>query len=163
MSIRLKDQDKAKDLFLTNTSHEFRTPLNGIIHMTQAVLEETASQISLQQQANLSLVVAIAQRLSVLVTDILDFERIKNNNIKLSLTPIELHSAIDSVIDVFRHINKNSQVILANSVPRELPSVIADENRLRQILYNLIGNALKFTASGSVSISAERHDDHLHV
>lgn len=163
MSIRLKDQDKAKDLFLTNTSHEFRTPLNGIIHMTQAVLEETASQISLQQQANLSLVVAIAQRLSVLVTDILDFERIKNNNIKLSLTPIELHSAIDSVIDVFRHINKNSQVILANSVPRELPSVIADENRLRQILYNLIGNALKFTASGSVSISAERHVDHLHV
>ena len=163
MSIKLKEQDKAKDLFLTNTSHEFRTPLNGIIHMTQAVLEEPAGQISLQQQKNLALVVSIAQRLSVLVTDILDFEKIKSNNINLTLKPIELRTAIESVIDVFRHINRNSQVSLTNRVPSGLPPVMADENRLRQVLYNLIGNAVKFTVSGGVSVNAEIHEGKMHV
>ena len=163
MSIKLKEQDKAKDLFLTNTSHEFRTPLNGIIHMTQAVLEEPSGQMSPQQQANLSLVVTIAQRLSILVTDILDFEKIKNNNINLALKPIELHAAVESVIDVFRHINKNNQVTMINCVSRGLPPVMADENRLRQILYNLIGNALKFTVSGDVSVNAERFEEEIHI
>ena len=163
MSIKLKEQDKAKDLFLTNTSHEFRTPLNGIIHMTQTVLEEPSGQMSPQQQANLSLVVSIAKRLSLLVTDILDFEKIKNNNINLSLKPIELHAAVESVFDVFRHINKNNQVTLINGVSRGLPPVMADENRLRQILYNLIGNALKFTVSGDVSVNAERCEGKIHI
>lgn len=163
MSIKLKEQDKAKDLFLTNTSHEFRTPLNGIIHMTQAVLDESEIQISPQQQANLLMVVSTARRLSDLVTDILDFERIKNNNVNLTMKPIDLYTAIESVLDVFRHIHKNSQVNLINRVSQELPRVLADENRLRQVLYNLIGNALKFSASGDVSVSAERLEGELHV
>jgi signal transduction histidine kinase len=158
MSVKLQEQDKAKDIFLTNTSHEFRTPLNGIIHMTQAVLEEPAGSMTPQQQEKLSLVVAIAQRLSILVTDILDFEKIKTNDISLNIKPIELHTAVDSVVEVFRHINKNSQVNLTNRVPIEMRPVMADENRLRQVLYNLIGNALKFTSNGEISVSAKVDD-----
>ncbi|HWR30472.1 MAG TPA: ATP-binding protein, partial [Negativicutes bacterium] len=110
-----------------------------------------------------ALVVAIAQRLSILVTDILDFEKIKNNDINLTLKPIELRTAVDSVLDVFRHINKNSQLRLMNQVPLDLPPVQADENRLRQVLYNLIGNALKFTANGEISVSAEIDEGRLCV
>ena len=155
MTVKLREQDKAKDIFLTNTSHEFRTPLHGIIHMTQAVLDDSAGKLPPRQQENLALVVSIAQRLSVLVTDILDFEKIKNNDITLSFKPVEPHTAVDSVLDVFRHIHTGSQVKLVNRVPHGLPLVKADENRLRQVLYNLIGNAMKFTASGEVAVTSE--------
>ncbi len=161
MSVKLQEQDKAKDLFLTNTSHEFRTPLNGIIHMTQAVLEEPAGSMTPQQQEKLSLVVSVAQRLSLLVTDILDFEKIKNNEISLALKPVDLHTAIDSVLDVFRHINQNSQVFLTNQATNGLPPVMADENRLRQVLYNLIGNAFKFTANGEISVTTVVDNDRI--
>lgn len=163
LSIRLKEQIALKDTFLTNTSHEFRTPLHGIIHMTQAVLEDSAGKITSQQQENLSLVVSVAQRLSILVTDILDFEKIKNNDISLYLKPIELRAAVDTVLEVFRHIARGSQVNLVNRVPYGLPLVKADENRLRQVLYNLIANALKFTASGEVSVNAVLHEDMLSI
>ena len=162
MSIKLKEQDKAKDLFLTNTSHEFRTPLHGIIHMAQAVLEDSACKITPQQQENLSLVVSIAQRLSLMITDLLDFEKIKNNDLSLNFKSVEPCSAVDSVLDVFRHIHKGGQVKLVNRVPCGLPLVVADENRLRQVLYNVIGNALKFTASGEVAVTAVIQEDMLH-
>ena len=163
MSVKLREQDKAKDLFLTNTSHEFRTPLHGIIHMTQAVLADSSAKITPQQQENLSLVVSIAQRLSFMVTDLLDFEKIKNNDINLNFEPIEPCSAVNSVLDVFRHIHKGSRISLVNRVPPGLPPVEADENRLRQVLYNLIGNALKFTVSGEVAVTAVIHEDMLHL
>ncbi len=163
LSIRLKEQNALKDTFLANTSHEFRTPLHGIIHMAQAVLEDSACKITSQQQENLSLVVSIAQRLSILVTDILDFEKIKNNEISLYLKPIEPRAAVDSVLEVFRHITKGGQVNLVNRVPYGLLPAKADENRLRQILYNLIGNALKFTASGEISVNASIHEEMLYI
>ena len=163
LSMRLKEQNELKDRFLTNTAHEFRTPLHGIIHMAQAVLEDAASKFSPQQQEKLSLVVSSAQRLSILVTDILDFEKIKNNDIRLSLKPIELQTAVSLVLDVFHHMNRNTQVVLVNRVPYGLPPVQADENRLRQILYNLVGNALKFTSCGEIAISAQIHEDKLFV
>lgn len=163
MSIRLREQDKVKDVFLANTSHEFRTPLHGIIHMTQAALEDSACKITSQQQENLSLVVSIAQRLSILVTDILDFEKIKNNEIILYIKPINPRAAVDSVLEVLRHIAKDTQVNLTNRIPHGLPPVMADENRLRQVLYNLIGNALKFTANGEVFVNAEIHEDKLNI
>ena len=163
LSMRLQEQNELKDTFLTNTAHEFQTPLHGIIHMAQAVLEDSACNISSQQMEKLSLVVSSAQRLSILVTDILDFEKIKNNEIRLNLKPNEIQTTVNSVLDIFRHMNKNSQIILVNRVPHGLPQVQADENRLRQILYNLIGNALKFTVGGEIAVDAEMHEDKIHV
>jgi len=163
MSIRLKEQDKMKDAFLANTSHEFRTPLHGIIHMAQAVLEDSACKITSQQQGNLSMVVDMAQRLSLLVTDILDFEKIKNNDISLYLKPIEPGAAVDTVLEVFRHIGKGEPVNLVNHIPQGLFAVMADENRFRQVLYNLIGNALKFTTRGEISVNGIVQEDMLSI
>ena len=163
LSIRLTEQNALKDTFLANTSHEFRTPLHGIIHMTEAVLEHSAGSMAPQQQEKLSLVVTIARRLSVLVTDILDFEKIKNNELSLSLQPVEPRAAVATVLEVLRHIAQGNPVNMVNRVPLGLPPVKADENRLRQILYNLIGNALKFTVSGEVAVSAAIQGDMLHI
>lgn len=163
LSMRLKEQNELKDAFLTNTAHEIQTPLHGIIHMAQAVLEDSTGKISSQQQEKLALVTSSAQRLSILVTDILDFEKIKNNEIRLNLKPNDIHTTVNSVLDVFRHMNQNRQVVLINRVPLGLPPAQADENRLRQILYNLIGNALKFTASGEIAIHAQIHEDKIYV
>lgn len=120
-------------------------------------------KFSPQQHDRLALVISSAQRLSILVTDILDFEKIKNNDIRLTLSSIDLQTAVNSVLDVFGHINKSSQILLINLVPSDLPSVQADENRLRQILYNLLANSLKFTVRGEISVKAEMREHKMHV
>ena len=163
MSARLREQDKLKDVFLTNTSHEFKTPLHGIMNITQSVLEDTAGRITPRQTQDLTLVITLARRLSALVNDILDFEKIKNNEINLQLKPVDVRSAADIVLDVFRHLAADGAVRLVNRVPGDLPPALADENRLRQVFYNLIGNAVKFTGDGEIAVNATVTGNTLHI
>ena len=163
MAERLKEQDKRKDIFLTSTSHEFKTPLHGIINITQSVLEDAAGRITPQQTENLSLVVIMARRLSNLVNDILDFEKIKNNEINLCITAVDVRSVTDIVFEVCRYIVKSGRINLVNRIPYGLPPVQADEDRLRQALYNLIGNAAKFTVSGEVAVTAAIKENMLYI
>lgn len=163
ISERLQEEDKRKDIFLSNTAHEIKTPLHGILNITQAVLEETSGSGDSQHRESLSLVLTAAQRLDALVNDILDFEKIRHNEIRLHLTAIDVRSAVDSVFEVVRHIVRSEGVSLVNRVASGLPPAQADENRLRQILLNLIGNAVKFTASGEVAVTAVLKEDRLHI
>jgi two-component system sensor histidine kinase ChiS len=150
---QLKEFDRLKDEFLANTSHELRTPLNGIIGIGEFMLEEGA-QLEPTTRSNLAMIVTSARRLSNLVNDILDFAKIKHHNLELQLKPVDLRGVVEVVVTLSQVLAKNKNLELINAVPPDLPPVCADENRLQQILYNLIGNALKFTESGSVEISA---------
>lgn len=150
MSIELQAVDKLKDEFLTNTSHELKTPLNGIINLTQSVLFKTGEQLEPPLQEDLRMVVAAGQRLSSLVNDILDISCLKRGEIKLSRKAMNVRAAASVVLHIMEHLKQEKQIRLINSIPEDLPYVEADEERLRQIYYNLIGNALKFTQSGSI-------------
>ncbi|MDB4285986.1 ATP-binding protein [bacterium] len=147
---RLQQVDKLKDQFLANTSHELRTPLNGIIGLSESLIDRVTD---VEQQEDLSLIVASGKRLSSLVDDLLDFSKLKNFDIELAKKPLDLYSLAEVVLRTSASLS-GKDVELINSIPKDLPAVYADEGRIQQILYNLIGNALKFTQEGKIEIEA---------
>ena len=151
---QLQRLDQIKDEFLANTSHELRTPLNGIIGITESLLDGAAGELNDRQKANLSMVVSSGMRLANLVNDILDFAKLKNSDIELQRQSVDFRQIAEVVLTVCRPLVAGKSIELNNAIPEELVTVEGDENRLQQIMYNLVGNALKFTESGSVTVSA---------
>ncbi|WP_206484116.1 response regulator [Thalassotalea sp. G2M2-11] len=163
INVRLTRADRLKDEFLANTSHELRTPLNGIIGLAESLIDGVAGQLPDAANKNLAMVVASGKRLSHLVNDILDFSKLKNHNLKLNTSGVELHSLTDVVLTVSTPLIGNKPITLKNNVANTLPLVNADENRLEQILYNLIGNAIKFTEQGEVIVNAEQQGNLINI
>ncbi|MGB3509773.1 MAG: ATP-binding protein [Microcoleaceae cyanobacterium] len=152
---QLKQLDRLKDEFLANTSHELRTPLNGIIGIGEFLLEGGTGDLNSLTTSNLTMIVSSARRLSNLVNDILDFSKIRHDKLELQIRPIDLRGVVESVVSLNQFlVRKKKNLQLVDAIATDLPPVCADENRLQQILYNLIGNAIKFTDSGKIEISA---------
>lgn len=146
--------NKLKDEFLANTSHELRTPLNGIIGLTESLIDGATGPLPAQTNANLAMVAGSARRLSNLVNDILDFSKLQNRHLTLNIKPVDLHSMVDVVLALSRPLLGDKALTLLNRVGDQLPAVAADEDRLMQMLHNLIGNAIKFTDKGEITVSA---------
>ena len=146
---RLQQLDKLKDEFLANTSHELRTPLNGIIGLAESLIDGATGPLSEQTKANLAMVVSSGKRLANLVNDIMDFSKLKNRHLDIQLRPVDLRGLADIVLALSRHLIGEKSLVLVNDMPGDLPAVQADDQRLQQILLNLVGNAIKFTEQGS--------------
>jgi signal transduction histidine kinase/class 3 adenylate cyclase/ligand-binding sensor domain-containing protein len=149
---RLLQVDKLKDQFLANTSHELRTPLQGIIGLSESLLEREDAEA---KKEDLSMIISSGKRLNNLVNDILDFSKLKNFDIELKRKPVNLYVLVDVVLKNNAVLVSGKNLSLTNAVPRDLPPVNGDENRLQQILYNLVGNAIKFTEAGHIKVTAE--------
>ncbi|MCV6638797.1 ATP-binding protein [Candidatus Albibeggiatoa sp. nov. NOAA] len=160
---RLQQADKLKDEFLANTSHELRTPLNGIIGIAESLLEGAAGELTAQTKTNLGMIVSSGKRLSALVNDILDFSKLKHKDIGLQLKPISSRELADVVLNLSQLLVAQKPVELKNQIEPNLPFVMADENRLQQILHNLVGNAIKFTEQGEVKIEAQTVNQQLQI
>ena len=152
---QLQQVDKIKDEFLANTSHELRTPLNGIIGLAESLIDGIAGQLPPRANQQLAMVVSSGRRLSNLVNDILDFSKLDNHTLSLNTRPVDLHSLVDVVLALSHHLTDNKNLTLVNQISPELVSAEADEERLQQVLYNLVGNAIKFSEQGHVIVSAE--------
>ncbi|MDW3650121.1 MAG: two-component regulator propeller domain-containing protein [Bacteroidia bacterium] len=146
---KLRNIDQLKDQFLANTSHELRTPLNGIIGLSEALIE---TEDQAEKRENLEMIISSGKRLSTLVNDILDFSKLRTHEIVLRKKAIDLHSLVKLVLRIHKPLVGKKELTLENNIPPDLPPVEADEDRLQQILFNLVGNAIKFTESGKVSI-----------
>ena len=163
LSRKLLKLDKIKDEFLANTSHELRTPLSGIIGITEAMLKGSDGEMNNRQKKDLSLIAGSSRRLANLVNDILDYSRMKNGDILLNIRPIQIQGLINTVVSVFKQLNLSKEYDVISETPEGLPPILADENRVVQILYNLVGNAVKFTVRGCVKISARKKGNMLEV
>lgn len=150
----LQHLDQLKDEFLANTSHELRTPLNGIIGIAESLIDGATGDLSPQTNSNLAIIAASGRRLSSLVGDILDFSKLRHQNIELELRPIDIRAIVDAVSILSQSLITHKNLHLINRIPVDFPLAKADENRLQQILYNLVGNAIKFTPEGIIEISA---------
>ncbi|MDT9721994.1 ATP-binding protein [Paenibacillus sp. ClWae2A] len=155
LSSRLLDLDRVKDEFLANTSHELRTPLNGIIGLTQSLLYSMNDRLEDSQRMHLNMIVSSGQRMSFLINDILDYALLKNNDMRLHRTQINLHQLVEVVLTVVKPLITGRDLILHNRIDPHFPPIEADENRMQQILFNLIGNAIKYTPSGYIVIRAQ--------
>ena len=159
----LKEMDRLKDDFLANTSHELRTPLNGIIGITESLLDGAGGPLSDQQIANLSMVVSSGKRLNNLVNYILDFSKLRRQEIDLSRKPVDFKQIAHLVLTLSQPLTKGKVIELNNEIPENLPAVYGDEDRLQQILHNLLGNAIKFTAQGTVTLSAQVQENQVEI
>ena len=154
LNAELKRLDQLKDEFLANTSHELRTPLSGMIGITESMIEGAVGQLSDLQKHNISMVAQSAHRLATLVSELLDFSQLKHHNLELQLKAVDMRSVVEIVLTFSQALVTHKDLQLINSISPDLPPVEADENRLQQILYNLVGNAIKFTDFGKVEVSA---------
>ncbi|NQZ11568.1 MAG: response regulator [Algicola sp.] len=157
----MKHLDQLKDDILANTSHELRTPLNGIVGIAESMLDGAAGQLSDRQAYNLKLVVTSGQRLNNLVNDILDFSKLKHHELDLKIKPMNIGAVIGIVMDLSQPLLNKDKLTLVNQMDDDVPTVYGDENRVQQILHNLIGNAIKFTEQGSIVVSSMVQGDNL--
>ncbi len=159
----LREANQLKDEFLANTSHELRTPLNGIIGIAESLIDGATGQLPDKTKANLALIMGSGKRLATLVNDLLDFSKLKHQQLDLQLKPIGLREIVEIVIRLSQPLVLNKPVQLINAISPDLAPAQADENRLQQILHNLLGNAIKFTEKGKIEISAKVVNQRLEV
>ncbi|QGQ93904.1 response regulator [Paenibacillus psychroresistens] len=163
MTEKLLSLDRLKDEFLAHTSHELKTPIHGIINLSQSVLEGAAIRLNAAEKGNLSTIVSISRRLANLINDILDFSKLKNGELILRRSTVGVQPLVSVVLEMFRHLAGDKQVRFVDELPSNLLTVNADEDRLVQIMYNLIGNALKFTEYGEIRVTARETDGWLEI
>ncbi|TVU52843.1 MAG: response regulator [Arthrospira sp. PLM2.Bin9] len=150
--------NQAKSEFLANMSHELRTPLNGILGYTQILLRDRSASPS--QLAGVKIIHDCGTHLLNLINDILDLSKIEARKLELCPQPLELSTFLTGVIEICRIRAEQKEIAFnyQNSTP--LPqAIIADEKRLRQVLINLLGNAIKFTDQGEVCLTVETLDE----
>jgi signal transduction histidine kinase/serine phosphatase RsbU (regulator of sigma subunit) len=157
----LKKAHKIKDEFLYNTSLELREPLEGIVAMSEGLIDlvkPADSRKEKELREGLGVIANTGSIVSGLVNDILDFYRIKNSEIQLDRGSIPVHSLVSVTLDLCRHWASSRDIQLHMDIQEGVPPVYADEVRLRQVLFNLVSNGIKFTDAGSVTVKASRKD-----
>jgi PAS domain S-box-containing protein len=154
----LMKANEHKSEFLATISHEFRTPLNAIISFTDFLFKELDGPINEQQKTDLKMIKEAGMDLLRLVNSILDLSKIEMGEAELSLEPIDIHSLVESIVSQHSTMIAENNLSLYYDLPDELPPLLADEGKLRQILRNLVINAIKFTDQGEIVIRAQYED-----
>ncbi len=151
---RAKVANKTKDVFWANISHEIRTPLNGILGMTNLVLD---SRINTEQRELLDIIKDSAENLNIILSDVIDYSKIETNELEIVKRPFNLQHCLEEVTQLFFHMAQEKNIKLTYSIDSDVPKgILTDENRLKQVLINLVANAIKFTDHGFVKIIVEK-------
>jgi PAS domain S-box-containing protein len=142
--------DRAKTEFLAIVSHEIRTPINGVIGFAQILAD---SPLSPEQREQVAIIRASGEALEKLIGDILDLSKIEANKIEIESVPFGLHKCVDDVMAFFQPRARAAALTLTASIDSDVPAVVnSDEARIRQIITNLVANALKFTERGRITV-----------
>ncbi|WP_367988184.1 response regulator [Vibrio sp. NTOU-M3] len=155
--------NKLKDEFLATTSHELRTPLHGMVGIAEALVSGANGPITADHKYQLDIIISSGQRLATLVDDLLDYHKMRYGNLDIQTSAVDLASATRLVLELSSHLLGSKPIRIINQVASETVWVSADPQRLEQVLYNLVGNAIKYTSEGKIVISANVVDDKIRV
>ncbi len=150
----MQEVDRVKSQFLANMSHELRTPLNSIIGFSRLILKGIDGPINETQEQDLQAIYNSGQHLLSLINNVLDLSKIEAGKMELQMSEVNLSDIIQSVMSTAIGLTKDKPIKLQHIIPPDLPTVEADQTRIRQVLLNLVSNAVKFTEEGSITVEA---------
>jgi signal transduction histidine kinase len=163
-SRQLEEASRHKSEFLASMSHELRTPLNAVIGFTEVLLEKYFGEINAKQEEYLRDVLSSGQHLLALINDILNLSKVEAGRMELELSTFALEPALEAGLVMVRERAAGKGIALSLQVTEDAGRVEADERKVKQVLFNLLTNAVKFTPEGgAVSVSARRADGWVEV
>jgi signal transduction histidine kinase len=163
LNVELQRANQHKAEFLANMSHELRTPLNSILGFSQLLLEGDGGVLTGDQRQDVDIIAQNGQHLLALINDLLDISKLEAGKAQLHRGEVEVEPLISESVESVRSLAKTKKLDLSASVSPEVGRVFADGPKLKQVLLNLLGNAIKFTETGSVRVTAERQGAELRV
>jgi signal transduction histidine kinase len=163
VNAELQRANQHKAEFLANMSHELRTPLNSILGFSQLLIEGDGGVLTQDQRQDVDIIAQNGQHLLILINDLLDISKLEAGKAQLHRGEVDVEPLILECVESVRSLAKTKKLEMTAAVSPEVGRVFADGPKLKQVLLNLLGNAIKFTESGSVRISAERQGSELRV
>lgn len=157
-AVQLREVDRLKSEFLANMSHELRTPLNSIIGFSRVILKGIDGPLTEFQKTDLEAIYESGRHLLGLINDILDISKIEAGKMEFIFEPVDLQNLIKGTLATSIALVKDKPIELQQDVPDDLPIILADERRIRQVVLNLLGNAAKFTEIGFIRVFATYND-----
>src|SRR5216683_3101705 len=156
VNAELERANQHKSEFLANMSHELRTPLNSILGFSQLLLEGDGGVLTRDQRQDVDIIAQNGQHLLVLINDLLDISKLEAGKAQLHRGEVDVEPLISECVESVSSLAKNKKLELTANVSAEVGRVFADGPKLKQVLLNLLGNAIKFTETGGVRVTAER-------
>jgi signal transduction histidine kinase len=163
LNAELQRANQHKAEFLANMSHELRTPLNSILGFSQLLLEGDGGELSNDQKQDVDIIQQNGRHLLSLINDLLDISKLEAGKAQLHRGEVDVDGLIDECVGSVGSLAKTKRLELSASVAEDVGPVFADGPKLKQVLLNLLGNAIKFTEAGSVRVSAERQGSDLRI
>jgi len=163
LATTLQRMNDHKDQFLANTSHEFKNPLHSILNMSQSVLQRERHLLQERSINELETVLSVGRRLTLLLNDLIDVMSLREGNPRLNKKEVYIQPIVTGVLDMLQLNAEVKSVNIANQIPEDFPPLYADENRLIQIIFNLLHNAVKYTNDGVISIEAAIKDGKAYI
>jgi signal transduction histidine kinase len=165
MAVKLKELDQLKDDFVSSVSHELRSPLAAISGYIELLLSKPLSEIAPEKQSKaLQIIQESTQRLAHFINEILDLAKIKAGQVEIRPKSFDLKKMIEDVDSLFKALVEKKNIYMTVDVPENARELIADEDKIRQVLTNLISNALKFTPSqGKIRIAARNESEFIQI
>lgn len=163
LATTLQRMNDHKDQFLANTSHEFKNPLHSILNMSQSVLKRERHLLQERSIKELETVLSVGRRMTLILDDLIDVMSLREGNPRIHKRVIFIQPIVTGVLDMLQLNADVKSVKIANQIPEDFPPVNADENRVVQIVFNLLHNALKYTNDGVISIQAFVKDGRAYI
>jgi len=161
-NMRLKELDRLKSMFIASMSHELRTPLNSIIGLTGIILQGISGKITEVQRRELTMVKNSANHLSALINDVIDVSKIETDQVELAIENLDLAELMQEVRDSFEVAVDEKGLKMSLKTPERL-IIKSDKRRAKQVVMNLVSNAIKFTDKGEIAIKAVKKDDRVEI
>ncbi|GAA0134502.1 ATP-binding protein [Paenibacillus sp. YSY-4.3] len=163
LAATLQRMNDHKDQFLANTSHEFKNPLHSMLNMSQSVLKRERNYMQDRSIKELETILSVGRRLTLILNDLIDVMSLQDGHPRLQKKAIRIQPILTGVLDMLQFNVEVKSVKIVNQIPEDFPPVIADENRVIQIVFNLLHNAVKYTNEGVISIQAYAKDERAYI